>query len=60
LPVHGRSSSATDLTDEHAFEAARDLGGSGVLVGPPRETAARWRLADVGVVSDWLHDAAER
>jgi trehalose 6-phosphate phosphatase len=49
-----------DLTDEHAFEAARDLGGGGVLVGPPRETAARWRLADVGVVSDWLHDAAER
>jgi trehalose 6-phosphate phosphatase len=48
-----------DLTDEHAFEAARDLGGCGVLVGPPRPTAAQWRLADVEAVSAWLHEAAQ-
>ena len=35
-----------DLTDEHAFEAAPRLGGAGILVGPPRATAARYRLAD--------------
>ena len=28
-----------DLTDEHGFEAARALGGVGVLVGPARPTA---------------------
>jgi trehalose 6-phosphate phosphatase len=49
-----------DLTDEHAFEAARDLGGEGILVGPPRETAARWRLSDVEAVSAWLQQAADR
>ena len=48
-----------DLTDEHAFEAARELGGGGVLVGPARETAARWRLTDVNAVSAWLQEAAE-
>jgi len=47
-----------DLTDETAFEAARALGGFGVLVGPQRATAARWRLADVAAVFDWLADLA--
>ena len=47
-----------DLTDEHAFEAAAALGGDGVLVGPPRATAARWRLADVAAVTAWLEAAA--
>ena len=46
-----------DLTDEHAFAAAAELGGAGVLVGAARETAARWRLADVGAVADWLQAA---
>ena len=47
-----------DLTDEHAFEAAAALGGEGVLVGPPRATAARWRLDDVAAVTAWLEAAA--
>lgn len=47
-----------DLTDEHAFEAASDLGGAGVLVGPLRETAARYRLDSVPAVAQWLRQAA--
>jgi len=43
-----------DLTDEHGFEAAERLGGFGVLVGPQRPTAARYRLEDVAAVLDWL------
>jgi trehalose 6-phosphate phosphatase len=47
-----------DLTDEHAFAAAAELGGAGILVGPARETAARYRLASVNAVADWLGAAA--
>lgn len=43
-----------DLTDEHAFAAATALGGAGVLVGPARETAARYRLESVTAVARWL------
>ncbi len=43
-----------DLTDEHGFRAAAALGGFGVLVGPMRETAARYRLPDVEAVMTWL------
>ncbi len=43
-----------DLTDEHGFEAAAALGGFGVLVGPPRQTAARYGLPDVDAVLAWL------
>ena len=43
-----------DLTDEHAFAAAAELGGAGILVGPPRETAAHYRLASVNAVAGWL------
>jgi trehalose 6-phosphate phosphatase len=43
-----------DLTDEHAFEAAAALGGAGVLVGPLRATAARYRLETVAAVAAWL------
>lgn len=43
-----------DLTDEHGFEAAAALGGFGVLVGPPRPTAATCGLPDVAAVLDWL------
>ncbi|MDX9998863.1 MAG: trehalose-phosphatase [Phenylobacterium sp.] len=46
-----------DLTDEPAFRAAAALGGFGVLVGPARPTAARWRMEDVGAVLDWLEAA---
>jgi trehalose 6-phosphate phosphatase len=47
-----------DLTDEHAFEAAAALGGEGVLVGPARASAARWRLDGVAEVTRWLEAAA--
>lgn len=43
-----------DETDEPAHAAARALGGEGVLVGPPRATAARFRLPDVAAVHRWL------
>jgi len=48
-----------DLTDEHAFAAAAALSGAGVLVGAPRETAARWRLPDVASVAGWLEAAGQ-
>lgn len=47
-----------DLTDEDGFRAAVELGGFGVLVGPPRSTAASHGLPDVDAVLTWL-DAVE-
>jgi trehalose 6-phosphate phosphatase len=47
-----------DLTDEHAFTAAAEMGGAGVLVGPGRATAARYRLSGVAAVADWLRAAS--
>lgn len=46
-----------DLTDEDGFEAAASLGGGGILVGPMRPTAARWRLEGVKQVFEWLSRA---
>lgn len=43
-----------DLTDESAFEAARGLGGFGILVGDPRQSAARYGLPSVDAVREWL------
>ena len=43
-----------DETDEAGFAACATLGGAGVLVGAPRDTAARYRLDDVTAVHDWL------
>jgi trehalose 6-phosphate phosphatase len=48
-----------DLTDEHGFEAANDLGGAGILVGDERATAAMYRLASVRAARDWLNAACE-
>lgn len=48
-----------DLTDEYGFEAAAALGGFGVLIGPPRETAARYGLPDVDAVLAWLETVEE-
>ncbi|GAM02942.1 putative trehalose-phosphatase [Sphingomonas parapaucimobilis NBRC 15100] len=48
-----------DVTDEDGFAAAAALGGAGVLVGPMRETAARYRLPDVAAVHEWLAQALE-
>ena len=42
-----------DVTDEDGFRAALDLGGYGVKVGPG-PTAARYRIAAVEAVRDWL------
>lgn len=47
-----------DMTDEHAFEAARDLDGWSVLVGEPRPTAALYRLRDPADVLAWLEEVA--
>lgn len=44
-----------DATDEPGFLAASELGGAGVLVGPPRATAAHYGLPDVGAVHAWLN-----
>jgi trehalose 6-phosphate phosphatase len=46
-----------DVTDEDAFKEVNRLGGATVLVGPPRPTAARWRLPDVSSVHHWLRSA---
>lgn len=47
-----------DLTDEAGFRVAETLGGYGILVGPMRETAARYGLPDVPAVLDWLEAVA--
>jgi len=59
-PFAGRAPIAVgdDLTDEHAFAAANRCGGYGVLVGPRRTTAARYRLDDVEAVFAWLDQLA--
>lgn len=49
-----------DLTDEDGFRAAADLGGFGVLVGPPRRTAAVCGLPDVDAVLAWLDTVEAR
>ena len=46
-----------DLTDEHGFEAARALGGYGVIVGARRPTTALYALADVAAAQTWLRRA---
>ena len=48
-----------DVTDEAAFAAARELGGTGILIGPARETHARYRLDDVPAALAWLRQSAE-
>jgi trehalose 6-phosphate phosphatase len=49
-----------DLTDEAAFAAAEELGGYGILVGQPRQSAARYRLKDVAEVRSWLERLCSR
>ena len=43
-----------DLTDEPGFRRCLEMGGAGVLVGPPRATAAQYWLPDVAAVHKWL------
>jgi trehalose 6-phosphate phosphatase len=47
-----------DLTDEDGFEAARALGGYGLIVGDREPTAASYRVPDVAAVRRWLRSAA--
>lgn len=60
-PFSGRRPVAVgdDVTDESAFEAANDLGGCSVLVGPARRSAAQFRLDSVNDVRAWLAQALE-
>jgi trehalose 6-phosphate phosphatase len=46
-----------DVTDEDGFIAAAAAGGAGVLVGPARPTAARYRVSDVAAVLAWAEAA---
>jgi trehalose 6-phosphate phosphatase len=46
-----------DVTDEAGFAAAAGMGGAGVLVGSPRDTAATHALPDVAAVRRWLRSA---
>lgn len=48
-----------DLTDEDAFVAAAAMDGAGILVGPARASAARYRLDDVDAVAAWLEQAGQ-
>jgi trehalose 6-phosphate phosphatase len=55
-PFAGRTPVAIgdDITDEDAFTAAERMNGVSVLVGPPRDTAARFQLQDTRAVMAWL------
>ena len=43
-----------DVTDEEGFAAATELGGAGILVGPPRTTLAAFSLEQVAAVRHYL------
>ncbi|GGB37079.1 trehalose 6-phosphate phosphatase [Sphingomonas metalli] len=43
-----------DVTDEDGFAAAAALSGAGVLIDPPRDTAATYRLDDVAALRGWI------
>ena len=43
-----------DLTDESAFQAAAELGGWSVIVGPRRPTRADYALPGPAAMRDWL------
>ena len=43
-----------DVTDEEGFIAATELGGAGILVGPPRATCAAFSLEQVAAVRHYL------
>lgn len=47
-----------DQTDETGFDAANELGGAGILVGPPRASHASYRIGSVGAVLRWLEEAS--
>jgi trehalose 6-phosphate phosphatase len=54
-PFHGRTAVfvGDDATDEFGFATVNRIGGHSIKVGPGR-TVARWRLASVRAVREWL------
>jgi trehalose 6-phosphate phosphatase len=58
-PFHGATPLflGDDATDEDGFSAANRFGGAGILVGPLRQTLARFRLANVEAALGWLEGA---
>jgi len=49
-----------DVTDEDGFAAANRLGGHSIRVGATDKTAARYTVAGVSELLDWLSGAVER
>nr|WP_301287326.1 trehalose-phosphatase [Sphingobium sp. OAS761] len=49
-----------DVTDEEGFSVATQLGGCGILVGPPRSTFAAFALEQVADVRHYLAEGAVR
>ncbi len=50
-----------DITDEDGFAAVNRLGGESLRVGPPGDSAARYRLDGVEALLEWLeHNLLER
>mgnify|MGYP003582800502 CR=1 FL=1 len=49
-----------DVTDEEGFAAAAELGGAGILVGPPRATLAAFSLEQVAAVRHYLLEGVAR
>ena len=49
-----------DVTDEEGFAAATELGGAGILVGPPRATLAAFSLEQVAAVRHYLEKGVVR
>lgn len=45
-----------DITDESGFKRVQAAGGHAILVGPPRATAAGYRLPSVADFRQWLWD----
>ncbi len=43
-----------DVTDEDGFDAVNRLGGQSIRVGAADGGVARWRVADIEAVLDWL------
>lgn len=61
-PFRGRRPvfAGDDVTDEDGFAAVNHVGGISVRVGTERATAARWQIADVPALAQWLGEVADR
>lgn len=43
-----------DVTDEDGFDAVNRMGGESIRVGAATKTKAKWRVASVATLRDWL------